>query len=205
MRDFKQDLQDQLAFIEASAHSAAAGHFREGVRIATAVRVIAHQTRNSTSLLTYLNSPNPTMFSSATPLPDQVVFGESGMTRFKMTNVGMFLEPALDQGVKRLVPLDEWWSERVFVLNSQKLTRSQLVLTAANKDGGAHVDPGLSSAYELLANGLWTASQDGSSSELAPQAMMTLIQIGYEVNHSPGILKLLDRESPAFLRNIDAN
>lgn len=46
----------------------------------------------------------------------------------------------------------DWWTQPVFVDQSgRKLTRKDLVMTAANQDGGAHVDPALNASYAELA------------------------------------------------------
>lgn len=176
------------------------GNPREAVRIATAVRVIVHQTKNGKSILTHFGSPNPDMLSTAMPMGPNVVFGESGLTMMSVGPQGMTIEPTLDRITKRVVPFQDWWQERVFTLNGVSLTRKDLVLTAADKDGGAHVDADLPANYEMLANGLWTAVVEGSPAQkMQPQAMVTLVQIGFEMNHSPGILALLGQPPPAFL------
>ena len=50
--------------------------------------------------------------------------------------------------------IEDWWrNEPVFVYNSQKFSRQKIVLSAANKDGGAHVDEELEKYYEFLCSG----------------------------------------------------
>jgi hypothetical protein len=103
----------------------------------------------------------------------------------------MEMQPAADRtGTRRITPFSEWWSERVYVLNDLAITRKQLVLTAANKDGGAHVDPDLPENYERLADGLWILAVAGDQQSKPRQAMFTLWQIGYELALSPGIIAL---------------
>jgi len=53
--------------------------------------------------------------------------------------------------MSKQVPFDQWWSSPVFV-DAQRniLTRKDLVLIAANQDGGAHVDPALDETYHHL-------------------------------------------------------
>jgi len=52
------------------------------------------------------------------------------------------------------IPLDEWWDvEPVFSYEGRGHTRKKIVLSAANKDGGAHVDPELEPYYEFLCSG----------------------------------------------------
>lgn len=201
MNDFQRQLHDQLGFIDTSAGLVLRGNHREAVRIATAIRVIVHQTTpKKPSLLTLLGTPNPEMLSTGTPLSAKAIFGESGLTRMAWDQSGMRLEPTLDRGAKRLIPFTEWWEERIFTIGGVSLTRRELVLAAANKDGGAHVDPKVPENYEMLRRELWTASVDGAPHELEPQAMITLVQVGFEVNHSPGIRALVGVAPPAFLQ-----
>jgi len=50
--------------------------------------------------------------------------------------------------------LTDWWSaEPIFTYQGQKHPRKKIVLSAANKDGGAHVDRKLESYYEFLCGG----------------------------------------------------
>jgi hypothetical protein len=50
---------------------------------------------------------------------------------------------------KTFIEFDEWWSEeKVFVSSESKLTRKDLVLAVANKDGGAHFDDKVQKNYD---------------------------------------------------------
>ena len=40
----------------------------------------------------------------------------------------------------RYHPFDQWWYDDVLILEKKRFSRKRLVLTAANKDGGAHID-----------------------------------------------------------------
>jgi hypothetical protein len=187
--DFVQRLKEQLGFIKTSAEQALNGNWREGLRIATAVRVIVHQTSRSTSLLTHLGCQNPEMLSTTAPIPPGAIFGVGGLTMIAATEHGMHVMPALGRGPeKRIIAFSDWWAENVYVFNGLSLSREKLVLTAADKDGGAHVDAGkMPEDYERLKQGLWTVGPMG----FEHQAMMTLVQVGFEVDHSPGINRLM--------------
>jgi len=54
-QDFKLRLREQLEFVSRSAEAFDEGHKQEAVRIATALRVIFHDTKYSTSLVKHLN------------------------------------------------------------------------------------------------------------------------------------------------------
>lgn len=64
----------------------------------------------------------------------------------------------------QFVPLSQhkWWSEQtVYTFEGGPYSRKDLVLSAANKDGGAHVDPELDKYYEHLEKGLASMGLDG--------------------------------------------
>ena len=49
--------------------------------------------------------------------------------------------------------LHDWWNERVLRDDHRHhFTRRDIILTVANQDGGAHVDPEIDEAYHRLAN-----------------------------------------------------
>ena len=51
------------------------------------------------------------------------------------------------------IPAGLWWEEPVIKLHEHgNLTRKQIVLAAANTDGGAHVDKKLTAYYKRLAS-----------------------------------------------------
>jgi hypothetical protein len=61
------------------------------------------------------------------------------------------------------VSIEDWWSnESVFVHNAQKYSRRMIVLSASNKDGGAHVDKQLEEYYEVLCAGEYAIGITGN-------------------------------------------
>ena len=72
-----------------------------------------------------------------------------------------------------------------------------LVLGAANKDGGAHVDVMLEPKYERVLEGLgWSMTVNPDNEPPEDGAckhghLAALRQMGYEVLHSPGLLALV--------------
>ena len=70
------------------------------------------------------------------------------------------------------------------------------VLAAANKDGGAHVDSKLSAEYEALAKdgavGSFVYQTQGQrvGAPIQDAHLVSLRQLGYELLHSPELLKL---------------
>jgi hypothetical protein len=89
-----------------------------------------------------------------------------------------------------LIPAEEWWSE-VFMCIKEKLTRRDIVLAAADKDGGAHVDalPG-KKAMEIIAGvGTFTSILQGRVTRrmLDNHHFPLLRQFAHEVLSSPDV------------------
>lgn len=199
--DFQKHLEIQLRFIQTSCDAYDAGQVYEGVRIATSLRVMFHQTRNSTSLLTHLGSPAIQLLSTCDAAkPHQDFF--PAMTKIEMNPLHNHLSyvPKLQVDYERPVPFNDWWFREVVYLskaNSLEVTREDLVRGAADKDGGAHVDKALEPRYELVLQGLgWamTVHPERESSEKVSCKnghLAALRQMGYEVLHSPELFSLI--------------
>lgn len=97
-----------------------------------------------------------------------------------------------------MVSLEQWWTkDAVFLFGKgRSANRRQVVLDAANKDGGAHVDAQLSERYQDLLAGagmtMRATLEDGqfvsNGPDYAPHA--ALRQMGYEILHSPDLRRL---------------
>ncbi len=42
---------------------------------------------------------------------------------------------------------DEWWEMQIIKINNENFSRKELILSDANKDGGAHIDRNLPLSY----------------------------------------------------------
>jgi len=194
--NFPSQLSRQLGFLERSCQSYDAGYRDEAIRIATVVRILVHQTKDSTSLLKHLGATTINLLSTTfEPSSETVSF--VGMGMMKIGNpIGEYL-PHLGSGpINDLIPASKWWSQVVLVLDEKhRITRRSLVLAAANKDGGAHVDRKLTEEYAALAAdgavGSFIAKTDNIS-KLIPMTdahLVSLRQIGYEVTSSSELRK----------------
>lgn len=185
--DLNEQLKEQISFIKRSAEAYDKGHPEEAKRIALHVRILIHDTRYSHSLLKQLNILN------------DIKFVDTAMERIKNDNVktawaGLTLIqankyiPILDWNINaaQKVDFERWWNGVVFVdfLNNE-FTRKDLILSVADQDGGAHVDPKLSEPYAFLSreNSLGQKySQNGKTWEDFEGAHLAAIrQIGHEI------------------------
>jgi hypothetical protein len=173
-------LDQQMKFLETSAKHFDEGEIAEAKRMATHIRVLVHDTKSSKSLLRQLELKT-TLFrdtrrrdlrddpqlSKSPPLPKgcEVQTGQSytvhsayfGLVESAVGQHGPAFYAPLDKCVShQLLPFDEWWDALVFNTDDGlSLTRRSLILTMADQDGGAHVDPELEAQYAAI------AKQDG--------------------------------------------
>jgi hypothetical protein len=70
------------------------------------------------------------------------------------TGTGASYRAPLDGRDARKTAFDDWWKKPIFVDNrGRESSRKEVVLTAADQDGGAHVDPTIDAKYVELATG----------------------------------------------------
>lgn len=116
--------------------------------------------------------------------------------------------PLLDEArSRRFLPRQEWWDkEIIFKGLGVSITRRKLVLYAANKDGGAHVDSALDAEYERLIEGMGMSitftdvdeetklpRMEPMVEELRSTHLAGLRQLAYEVLNSPELMNLVGR------------
>src|SRR5438128_453345 len=139
--DFIEQLREHLEFLKRSCRDFDAGHYGEGRRMAVSLRVLFHDTNHSTSLLTHLGIKGSARLVSTF---------EIGHKRGGPGVLSVFIpvwvdgtgrrQPPLDDSARRdLIPANEWWNE-VIMSTNYRLCRKDVILAAANQDGGAHVD-----------------------------------------------------------------
>ena len=85
----------------------------------------------------------------------------------------------------KYVDFEEWWDKDVFVDNKgRRLSRGQLVLTVADQDGGAHVDPEIDGIYADLSrnNSLaWEAINGQEKRPMEGPERAAIRQIAHEM------------------------
>lgn len=192
MNKYRDYLRQQLLFIRNSCDAYDRGEMAEAIRIGTAIRVILHQTSQSTSLLTHLGATDVRLLTT-TRGPSQP--GVNGFTGEVRNFDGMAalerlpLRPKLGNTTFTAeLPAPDWWSQAVMVIERQYISRRVIVLAAANKDGGAHVDVELPPEYAMLVEGVWTNVGTGES--IPDHHVLCLRQFGYELLNSPSLLTL---------------
>ena len=190
-------LDENEQFLARSAEAFDGGYEAEAKRLAVVLRVLLHDTAQSHSLLqqlrvkdrlTYLDSADPINPNNLLPTPGLVMLR---MTAEAHGATGQYVAPlgmARPSGV-RLVSFAGWWQNDVMKVDGT-WSRKQLVLTLANKEGGAHVDSSLDNRYEDLArhNRLgWMVSGPAEATPFAGNVVAIGVrQIAYELLEALG-------------------
>ena len=201
--DFVCHLQKQLGFIERSCRSYDDGWVDEAMRIAVAIRVLVHDTRQSVSLLNHLSTTDILLRSTSPVLTDDMIWFGGGLSTTQMIiesgkpPIAQYKPVLGDWEPKgQCLPAKEWWNQVIYRVNEGDTTRRAIVLGAANKDGGAHVDRTLDLEYEALRTGLmkvsYTVGADSGEFALPNSHLADLRQMGYEILNSPALRDLAE-------------
>lgn len=154
-------LGEQIQFLERSCEIYDRGEESEAIRIATSLRVIFHHTQKSTSLVEHLGFKKRKMLSTARGFHDWQDYLKVQINLNSEAPVKMV--PMLGTSFSE-ISIQQWWAnETVFKHNGKNYFRKLIALSAANKDGGAHVDSRLDKYYEILATGEYAFGLDGKN------------------------------------------
>ena len=207
--ELKSYLKEQIEFLKRSNRAYDEGCTSEAKRLAVAIRVLLHDTQNSISLLTLLKKKDILFYDTSLDYDPNNFPSTMGpiMMKFTITKTGQKnaeYVPPLDDGpttryIKGKITFEKWWNKIVFVdIKGKKLTRKDLVLAVANKDGGAHVDHELDKDYANITrfHSLgFVFIQDGNKRHFATHPELAgVCQISHEV------LKSLKDEFPEYFK-----
>lgn len=204
-QDLERQLEEQLRLMELSADSFDAGLDAEAKRLALSARVLLHDKHNSHSLLGQLNLKSIRFYDSSLDYYQDNLLTHSGLTAMAAQSTSDSQKPKyialLDEVPRKPIPqvdFDTWWNKVVFIDRQKRsLSRKVLVLTAADQDGGAHVDPNLDQPYADLSrsNSLaWFSSSGGPAQPMDDPTRAAIRQIAHEILKSlkPGYTKKPD-------------
>jgi hypothetical protein len=115
----------------------------------------------------------------------------------RVTDEGLQIRPVLGNGIRTTyMPFSKWWTEIIYIQDAIEISRKSLVLSAANQDGGAHVDHELDDSYKFLSEdgSYLTAYIEKSGSTSIHKSedvhLALLRQISFELLNSPQLLGL---------------
>lgn len=166
-----KQLKRQLTFIRNSASAYDAGHPEEALRIGVAIRVLLHDTKFSNSLLKQMGlKESLKLITTAKEIPENLLeeldFGEclAGMV------IGSSIEYSPVPEGMPTIGCVKWWEQPVFYRDKVMYSRKDVVLSAANKDGGAHVDEPDEKLQALQAS-FWTKTQTNTDGQITTMPM----------------------------------
>jgi len=115
----------------------------------------------------------------------------------------LYFKAVEDKFPMKFLPLDDWWNEEIIYdrVNNRKFSRKQIILNAANKDGGAHVDPKVDTASQYVAEELMKHS--GKEDTPPDHDRHIIRQIAHELMKSlrPAYKRKWDIKHGAFIVN----
>ena len=190
---FVTSLGEQLDFIAASCEAYDVGKESEAKRIAQALRVLFHDKSGSPSLAVHLGMKNWEILSS----PPRVLAEYSNFVAIKieLTSATPVRAIPILGNQFEITPLADWWDRvTAYSFDQRQYTRRNLILAAANKDGGSHVDAKLAPFYEDLASGIRSLGIDGKNLEYSGAAPFDQNQVQYPQNLHLAIIRQFGHE-----------
>ena len=195
--DLSAHLGRQLVFLRNSVAAYDSGCAEEAIRIGVVIRVLCHDTQASVSLLKQIGQKATLrLVTTAKTLSNDLLADmDFGELMAEMT-FGYTLEydPVPEDSPAILCP--DWWEQPVFISDKTAYTRKDVVLSAANKDGGAHID-NPDAKLQALQEGFWIRTvthADGTkrTEPLADNHFRMLRRFAEELLSSKELLNLAD-------------
>lgn len=212
-----QKLEEQITLLQLSAENFDKGFKATTLNMATSIRVLFHDTTSSVSLIKLLcdiDGIDKDSFKMITTKEQNTqeytlsIFGD-GLCGISCSKQGLSHFPFLSDAVQTKVPFSAWWDE--FVIKNVRngfgspvwMSRRELIILHANKEGGAHVDKNKNikiseiGTQEAVGWRGYTVNSNGTlieSSCIVDQKRATIRQVCYEVlvslhNHFPKLFK----------------
>ncbi len=148
--DYLRHLKEQYDFLKSDIAQYEDGKPHFGVKIASTLRTIFHNTRKSIAILPGLSNrlgidlhfkdrANPFVNDEETTCYMGFMFG------YRILESDHFQAPFFT-----ICDFETYWNSPVFKEGQVIYTRQQVILFAANKHGGSHVDPEIPAKFLLL-------------------------------------------------------
>ncbi len=149
--DLKEHLADQIHFLESSAESYDNGFDGEAKRLANSIRLLLHDTGKSKSLIGQVGLKDTEFYDTAFEYnPNDPLYDAGLVVKSCDLETGEWkFSPLLDTAPQtRKTKFEIWWNTPVFIDTlGNKLSRKDLILSIADQDSGAHVDPSIDGTY----------------------------------------------------------
>jgi hypothetical protein len=203
--DFEFHLNEQLQCLINAVTLFDTGYLCEAKKMATIIRVLLHDTSNSTSLLTHLGKKDSRFYDSSDGYDPKNAMPTLGLVQLILGNESDYQAKLGERKDFSKVPFSDWWNTIVMtcyrsdyplpeILDKSvnyeeamhKISRFRIIYDMANKDGGAHVDTQLDQFYSDLtkySKGQWVSvDSKGKERDLpTPIEYCAVRQISHEV------------------------
>lgn len=187
--DLLIQLKNQIDFLMRSAQSFDAGNNNEAIQMALRIRVIVHDTKDSKSLLCQLSKKDILFYDTASEFDSENLAGHLGLIQIRFKERSSVFVAGLDgippERLGKKVQFNTWWNKIVLSdCFKNRFTRKDLVLTLADADGGAHVDPLLEEKFVKLSrlnSTGWRVSEKNIDRPAERPDFPSLRQITHEV------------------------
>jgi hypothetical protein len=201
-QELQHHLKDQIGFILNSSRQYDEGNVSEAKNLAIHLRILLHDNRFSTSVLSQLNMKDIEFYDSVPDIDDSKdhALYDCSLSYIHITTKGErkyvpYLDDIPLSRDKQKSKFDHWWTKTILIdTKGNKFSRKDLVLSVANQDGGAHVDPNINDKYAGLSRNNtmgWEVTIDGKTTNLDNEPVFPSIrQIAHEV------VKSLRQEDP---------
>ena len=187
-------LKEQISFLVTSTMLFDKWKIVEAKRIATQLRILLHESKNSKSLLGQLDLKGISFLNTANPYDPDNLVSYVGLCKFKFHNPSGRRAWVIPRGTPDELPknsnlsFQDWWEMPVLVARGKTenitFSRRDIVLHVADTDGGAHVDNALDEHYVALtkwnAIGILTV-QNGIEKPIENPILPCFRQIAHEV------------------------
>jgi hypothetical protein len=187
-----EQLREQYGFLRRSADAYDSGFEGEAARLAVTLRVLLHDGGSSRSLLGQLQVKDTLRFEDTALHPSPTLVQKAGlvMIQFTTRTEVRHVAPLGDLPPLRIhppLPFEPWWTGRVIEGSQGRIySRRDLVLTMANQDGGAHVDPDLDADYAALRrDSLGVTHNPGSGGSGESDAVPDSVELAFALQVGP--------------------
>jgi hypothetical protein len=144
-------VQDQYSRLRDALEGFYAGKDVQALNIAVTMRVLLHETGNSKSLLSRLRPDYWDLpIYDKPPLAPKTVFALRTPLVISGDGTKRIIRPKFDSDSYQLVQLNRWWNDEYQPLGKLRLSKREIVLNVANKDGGAHIDGSIPDHHATL-------------------------------------------------------
>jgi hypothetical protein len=141
--DDKKLLTEQYQRLKSAVDGFYEGREFEVLNIAITLRVLIHETDKSHSLLSRVNPGYWDLDIYHKPLNPRTLFTVPVTLRIRGDGDSRIIRSSFDSPSYKLVPLLEWWTapyQAPSLFKPIRLSKKDIILNVAHKDGGAHVD-----------------------------------------------------------------